>query len=99
LLETINRNLGEGIFMGILGTKFLYVNEAFLKITGYRSVEELMKVKPAELYADDEHRKEIVDELRRTSVLKGVETLFRKKNGKTFLGSSQCQLAKTRRQG
>jgi PAS domain S-box-containing protein len=86
LLETINRNLEEGIFMGILGTKFLYVNNAFLKITGYRSIDELMKVKPAQLYADDKHRKEIVAELRRTSVLKGVETQFRKKNGKTFWG-------------
>jgi PAS domain S-box-containing protein len=94
LLETINRNLGEGIFMGILGTKFLYVNDAFLKITGYRSMEDLMKVKPAELYADDKHRKEIVDELRRTSVLKGVETLFRKKNGKTFWGVVNVSLLK-----
>ena len=53
-----------------------------------------MKVKPAELYADDEHRKEIVDELRRTSVLKGVETLFRKKNGKTFWGVVNVSLLK-----
>ncbi|HEY5919352.1 MAG TPA: PAS domain S-box protein [Chryseolinea sp.] len=94
LLETINRNLEEGIFMGILGTKFLYVNDAFLKITGYRNMEELMKIKPAQLYADDEHRKEIVEQLRRTSVLKGVETLFKKKNGKTFWGVVNVSLLK-----
>src|SRR6187549_1894227 len=30
LLESITENLSEGIFMGILESKFLYVNEAFL---------------------------------------------------------------------
>jgi PAS domain S-box-containing protein len=94
LLETINRNLEEGIFMGILGTRFLYVNDAFLRITGYRTVEEAIKVKPAELYADDKHRKEIVAELRRTSVLKGVVTRFRKKNGTIFWGVLNVNLLK-----
>jgi PAS domain S-box-containing protein len=94
LLETIARNLEEGIFMGILGTKFLYVNDAFLRITGYRSMEDMAKVKPAELYADDDHRKEIVAELRKTSVLKGIKTLFRKKNGKTFWGVLNVNLLK-----
>lgn len=94
LLETINRNLEEGIFMGILGTKFLYVNDAFLKITGYESAAQMMDVNPAYLYADDDHRKQIVKELKRTSTLKGVETLFRKKNGKTFWGVLNVSLLK-----
>ncbi|HMG92464.1 MAG TPA: PAS domain S-box protein [Chryseolinea sp.] len=64
------------------------------KITGYESMEALMKTKPAQLYADDEHRKQIVAELRKTSVLKGVETLFRKKNGKTFWGVLNVNLLK-----
>jgi len=94
LLETINRNLGEGIYMGILGTRFLYVNDAFLKITGYKSLEEVLKVKPADLYADDERRKELVKELRKHSTLKGVETLLRKKNGKTFWAVVNVSLLK-----
>jgi PAS domain S-box-containing protein len=94
LLETINRNLEEGIFMGILSTKFLYVNDAFLKMTGFRNMDDLMKIKPAQLYADDSRRKEIVAELRKTSILKGVEALFRKKNGKTFWGVLNVNLLK-----
>ena len=50
LLETINRNLGEGIYMGILDTRFLYVNDAFLKITGYKSLEEAIPF-GSELYS------------------------------------------------
>ncbi len=94
LLETINRNLGEGIFMGILGTQFLYVNDAFLKITGYKSLDEVLKVKPAHFYADDERRKELVKDLRKHSTLKGVETLLRKKNGKTFWAVMNVSLLK-----
>src|SRR5689334_21387304 len=30
LLETVNKNLFEGIYMGILGTSLIYVNDAFL---------------------------------------------------------------------
>ena len=84
LLETINRNVEEGIFMGILGKKFLYVNDAFLRITGYGSIEELGKVTPARLYANVQQRKGILAELRRTSMLKGIKMLLRRKNGKTF---------------
>src|SRR5690349_24863476 len=44
LLEAINQNVSEGIFMGILGTKFVYANDAFLKISGYKTFKELEKV-------------------------------------------------------
>jgi len=86
LLETINENLSEGIYMGVIGTSFLYVNDAFLKIFGFRSIKEVQKIKPAAVYANDDHRKRIVEILLKKRVLKNEETLFRRKNGKIFWG-------------
>ncbi|HEY3404503.1 MAG TPA: PAS domain S-box protein [Ohtaekwangia sp.] len=86
LLETINQNLSEGIYMGIVGEKFIYVNDAFLKMFNYRSFKEVQKIKPADVYANDSDRKRIVDVLLKSKKLKGEETLFRKKDGKQFWG-------------
>ncbi len=94
LLETVNRNVEEGIFMGILGKKFIYVNDAFLRITGYGSMEELQKITPAKLYANVAQRRGVVAELRKTSMLKGLKMLLRKKNGKTFWGVLNVHLLK-----
>ncbi len=42
LLQTITRNLSEGIYMGILGSKLIYVNDGFLKLLGYKSFRRLL---------------------------------------------------------
>src|SRR5688572_7573449 len=52
LLESITQNLSEGIFMGILESKFLYVNEAFLKLSGYNSMPEVLRLKLSDFYVD-----------------------------------------------
>ncbi|HZI25123.1 MAG TPA: PAS domain S-box protein [Chryseolinea sp.] len=86
LLETITENLSEGIFMGILESKFLYVNEAFLKLAGYKSMNEVLKIKLKDFYVDNKQRQQIVKNLKTSLTLKGVEAWFRKKNGESFLG-------------
>jgi PAS domain S-box-containing protein len=99
LLESINQNLSEGIFMGVLSSKFLYVNEAFLKLTGYKSLREVLKIKVADFYADNKHRIQIVKALKTSGALKGVEVLFRKKNGDQFLGVLNVSLLKIEGRG
>jgi PAS domain S-box-containing protein len=86
LLETINRNLSEGIFMGVVNKEFIYVNEAFLSLTGYKSFLELRKLKPEVIFANLSEQKQIVKALKNALSLKGVETTFKKKNGATFSG-------------
>ena len=86
LLLTINRNVSEGIFMGIVGQRLIYVNDAFLKIMGYASAEEMMKLVPRQLYADEAQQKKIQKQLKQTGTLKNVEATFRRKNGEKFLG-------------
>ncbi len=51
LLEIVNRNVSEGIFMGIVGKEFVYANDAFLAITGFKTFASLSKIKPADLFA------------------------------------------------
>jgi len=94
LLESITENLSEGIFMGVLESKFLYVNEAFLKLTGYKSMNEVLKIKLTDFYKDNKHRRQIVKNLKISLTLKGVEAWFRKKNGESFLGVINVSLLK-----
>jgi PAS domain S-box-containing protein len=92
LLETVNRNVSEGIFMGILNKEFIYVNEAFLRITGYNSFTELKRLKPEVIFSSLKDQKKIVQSLKRELELKGVETQFQKKAGKKFWGVLNVRL-------
>ena len=94
LLESITENLSEGIFMGILESKFLYVNEAFLKLAGYKSMNEVLRIKLTDFYVDNKHRQQIIKNLKASLTLKGVEAWFRKKNGESFLGVINVSLLK-----
>lgn len=94
LLETINRNLSEGIFMGILKKEFIYVNEAFLSITGYNSFVDLKRLKPEVIFSSLAEQKKIVRTLESSASLKDVETRFRRKDGKEFWGVLNVRLLK-----
>lgn len=84
LLETVTRNLTEGIFMGVLGKGFSFVNDAFLTITGYKSFAEVEKISPVKIFTSAKSRDNISAWLRSKSELKGFEILLRKKNGVQF---------------
>ncbi|RAW03177.1 PAS domain S-box protein [Pseudochryseolinea flava] len=81
LLQTITRNLSEGLYLGEIGTRLMYVNDGFLKLLGYKSFKEVEKIKPSEFYADQQQRAEIVEALKKHHVVENKETIFRKKNG------------------
>lgn len=87
ILNTISENIVDGIFFGIPGQEFQYVNRAFLEITGYGSLEELKKIKPQQLYAEVERWKEINDLLEKNKNVKIQQVLFRRKNGDFFWGA------------
>jgi PAS domain S-box-containing protein len=81
LLQTITRNLSEGLYMGEIGSRLMYVNDGFLKLLGYKSFKEVEHIKPAEFYADQQQRAEVVDALRKHYFIENKETVFRMKNG------------------
>ena len=84
LLETVTRNLTEGIFMGILGQGFIYANEAFLTITGYSTFREVEKLDPDKTFNLGEKQQSLSGLLKSEKELKGQEIVLRKKNGKTI---------------
>lgn len=94
LLETLSRNLSEGMFMGILGSNFLYVNDAFLKLSGYTTANEVLKMKVDSFYADAKQAHHIRRNLKKSISIKGVETVLRKRNGDKFIGLLNLSLLK-----
>ncbi len=86
LLETINQNVSEGIFMGILGKQFIYANDAFLKITGFRNFAELEKIRPEKIFSEKSIHKEVVHDLKRTGSLRDRQVILRRRNGDAYWG-------------
>jgi PAS domain S-box-containing protein len=87
LLKTISENVVDGIFYGIPGAEFEYVNDAFFKITGYKSLEELKEIKPHHLFADVNRWKEINAKLDKKGVVRNEQAIFIRKSGEQFWGS------------
>jgi len=59
LLASINRNVNEGLFRSSPERGFHYVNDALVRMLGYDSAEQLMKVLPAELYAESWRQRDL----------------------------------------
>ena len=87
LLKTISENVLDGIFYGIPGAEFEYVNDAFFKITGFKSLEELKKIKPHHLFAQVNRWKEINQRLEKSGAVRNEQALFIRKSGEQFWGS------------
>ena len=94
LLKSINENMTEGLFMGVVGDTFKYANQAFLELSGYRSFNELKKVLPKDLYVREEDRIKILQELAKTGSSKNQEVEFRRKNGTTYWTSISMSFLK-----
>ncbi|HOX82337.1 MAG TPA: PAS domain S-box protein [Chryseolinea sp.] len=94
LLESINENMTEGLFMGVVGDTFKYANQAFLELSGYRSFKELQKVKPKDLYVREEDRIRILEELAKNGSSKNQEVEFKRKNGSCYWTSISMSFLK-----
>ncbi len=94
LLESINRNLSEGIFMGVLRGQFVHVNEAFLRMFGYKNLSAVQKIKTQTIYQYKKDHDQVLRVLRKSPVLKEFETSFKRKNGETFAGVINISLLK-----
>jgi len=86
LLENVNQNIKEAIYRNLPDSSFEYVNEGFLKIFGFSTLEEVNNVEPAHLYVDIAVRKGIRDRLKKLKYISNEEVEFRKKDGSTFIG-------------
>ena len=85
VFSLLSENISDGIFLGIPRKKFQYVNNSFLKITGYPSLQDLNNIKPHQLFAERKAWNRI-SRLKAPSSIKSLEALFRRKNGEIFWG-------------
>ncbi len=84
LLDSITTNVNEGILRSTPEEGLIFVNDAFVSMFGYDSRQEVLKIEPEEFYADQEHRWELVEKLKRNGKLRNEEVLFKRKDGTTF---------------
>ena len=81
--RTLVQNLSAGVYRntGSSQGRFIKANPAIVKMFGYASVEEFMKVSVSDLYMDSEERSLFVEELRRNGIVKARELRLKKKDG------------------
>jgi PAS domain S-box-containing protein len=86
LLSSITQNISDGIYRSTPGKGLVYVNEAFVKMFGYASTQEMLEVPSAQLYADPEARARLISLIERHGKFVNEEVEFVRKDGSRFWG-------------
>lgn len=87
LLSIISDNIADGIFLGVMGGGFEYVNRAFLQLSGYKTLEQLKNVKPYHLFVQTKRWSEIKVQLKKNKNVRNEQALFNRKGGENFWGT------------
>ncbi|MFT5183466.1 MAG: PAS domain S-box-containing protein [Flavobacteriales bacterium] len=86
LLRAINRNLKEGLYRSQKSGEIVYANEALVKMFGFDSVGEMMKVSSSEFYVEPAKRIELQSKMEFEGFVTNLEVLFKRKDGSVFWG-------------
>lgn len=92
ILNTISKNMNDGIFKVQPESGFVYVNAAFSEMFGYESEEELMAEHPERIYDNVADRNELIDEIMARGAVTNRLIHYRRKNGARFWGRVSCRL-------
>ncbi len=84
LLSSITQNISDGIYRSTPDKGLVYVNDAFVKLFGYGSVEEMLSVPTTRLYAQPERRQELITLLDRYGKFVNQEVEFVRQDGTRF---------------
>ncbi len=94
ILESINRNISEGLYRSRPGGGIIYANKALAKMFGCSSVEELLALKTIDFYADPSHRDALMNSVYENGMISNLEVFYRRKDGSTFWGEVSATLTK-----
>ena len=76
-------HMHEGVFVSTPEGNILDCNEAFVRMLGYDSKEEILKLDVAQsVYVDTEDRKKFLSEISRQGFVRNFEILLRRKDGR-----------------
>jgi PAS domain S-box-containing protein len=83
------KNLSVGVYRNTPGPKgkFIEVNPAIVKIFGYDSREEFLRLNVSQLYQNPGARKEFNQKMKKDGLVKNAEIKLKRKDGTTFWGS------------
>lgn len=87
LLESIHRNVREGIFRSSLGDELIYANEAFARMFGYNSIQEVLTIPPSILYDDPADRERLEQLIAEEGFCENEDVRFIRKDGRRFWGA------------
>ena len=94
LIEAINKNIQDGIYRSTVNKGLVYANEAFAKIFGYASVEEVKKADIIRFYHDNSDRSKFLAMMEKKGAVKNFEVRLKRKNGALFWGEISATISK-----
>ncbi len=86
LLESINRNVNEGIFRSTPNRGLVYINHAFARMFGYDTPVEMLAVNPRDLQVRPEAPSEILQLIEANDSCENAEAHLRRRDGSMFWG-------------
>jgi PAS domain S-box-containing protein len=87
--KSLANNLNVGVFRNTEGSegKFIEANPAIVKMFGFDSKEEFLKIKVTDLYKKSADRKKYSEKLLNAGAVQNEELQLQKKDGTAFIGS------------
>lgn len=87
--RTLVENLNVGVYRVTPGRdgQFVDVNQAFVKMLGYKNKEEVLKLKVSDIYCNPEDRVGFSQRVSSQGLLRNEELHLKRKNGTSFIGS------------
>jgi PAS domain S-box-containing protein len=86
LLESINRNIAEGLFRSTPADGLTWANQSMATMFGFESIDEFLEANPANFYANASQRDELMTIEERDGCLRGVPVEFLRRDGSRFWG-------------
>lgn len=86
MFESIINSVQEAIFRSSREDGIIYVNQAFARIFGYETVEEILALNPSDLYMDPSRRDDFVRIVQEKGSFFNEEVEFKRKDGSGFWG-------------
>jgi PAS domain S-box-containing protein len=86
LLSSITRTVGVGIYRTSAERGFLYANQALVRMFGYESIEEFLRIPAEQHYVHRARRAELIQAALKHGVITNEEVLFQRRDGSTFWG-------------
>ncbi len=94
--KSLTNNLNVGIYRNTVGPKgkFLEANPAIVKMFGFDSREEFLKVRVSDLYSNSSDRNEFSAKILKAGAVRNEELPLVKRNGTLFMGSVSAVVVK-----